>query len=49
MTLEELITLYRAQTRDDAEPYFCSDELLTIYAKEHGVDFLTALNELGYA
>ena len=34
MTLEELITLYRAQSRDDAEPYFCSDELLTIYANE---------------
>lgn len=34
MTLGELIALYRAQSRDDAEPYFCSDELLTVYANE---------------
>lgn len=34
MTLEELIVLYRAQSFDNAEPYFCSDELLTIYANE---------------
>lgn len=34
MTLSELITLYRAQAQDTAEPYFCSDELLTIYANE---------------
>lgn len=26
--------MYRAQARDDAEPYFCSDELLTVYANE---------------
>ena len=34
MTLGELIAMYRAQSRDDAAPYFCSDELLTIYANE---------------
>lgn len=34
MTLSELITLYRAQAQDTAEPYFCSDKLLTIYANE---------------
>lgn len=34
MTLEELIALYRAQSRDDTEPYFCSDELLASYASE---------------
>lgn len=34
MTLEELIVLYREQAFDKAEPYFCSDELLTIYANE---------------
>jgi len=34
MTLEELIVLYRAQSFDNAEPYFCSDELLTIYLNE---------------
>jgi hypothetical protein len=34
MTLAELIVMYRAQAFDNAEPYFCSDELLTIYANE---------------
>lgn len=34
MTLEELTALYRAQSQDTEEPYFCSDELLTIYANE---------------
>jgi hypothetical protein len=34
MTLEELIVLYREQAFDKAEPYFCSDELLTIYLNE---------------
>ena len=34
MTLADLIVMYRAQAFDNAEPYFCSDELLTIYANE---------------
>jgi hypothetical protein len=34
MTLEEIITMYRAQAFDNADPYLCSDELLTIYANE---------------
>lgn len=34
MTLTELIALYRMQSQDAAEPYLCSDELLTIYANE---------------
>lgn len=34
MTLEELIALYRAQSLDAEAPYFCSDELLTVYANE---------------
>lgn len=34
MTLEELISLYRAQSLDAEAPYFCSDELLTVYANE---------------
>ncbi|RRD43540.1 hypothetical protein EII18_03060 [Comamonadaceae bacterium OH3737_COT-264] len=34
MTLQDLIGLYRAQAQDDRQPYFCSDELLTIYANE---------------
>lgn len=34
MTLGELIALYRAQAGDTAEPYFCDDELLTLYANE---------------
>lgn len=34
MTLEELIALYRADAFDQAVPYFCSDELLTLYANE---------------
>ena len=34
MTLEELIALYRAQSMDVELPYFCSDELLTMYANE---------------
>ena len=34
MTLEELIALYRAQSHDAQEPYFCSDELLAMYASE---------------
>lgn len=34
MTLEELIKLYRAQAADTAEPYFCKDDLLTLYANE---------------
>lgn len=34
MTLEELITLYRAEAKDDAVPPLCSDELLALYATE---------------
>ena len=34
MTLGEIITLYRANVQDEQEPYFCSDELLTLYANE---------------
>lgn len=34
MTLEELIALYRAQSMDVEVPYFCSDELLAMYANE---------------
>ena len=34
MTLGELIALYRAQSGDTAQPYFCDDDLLTIYANE---------------
>ena len=34
MTLGEMIALYRAQAGDAAEPYFCDDALLTIYANE---------------
>ena len=34
MTLEELIALYRVQSMDVEVPYFCSDELLTMYANE---------------
>jgi hypothetical protein len=34
MKLEELIAQYREETHDKAEPPFCSDELLTIFANE---------------
>lgn len=34
MTLQDLITLYRADMQDEQEPYFCSDKLLTLYANE---------------
>lgn len=34
MNLGEMIALYREQSYDKAEPYFCSDEVLTIYANE---------------
>lgn len=34
MTLDELITLYRADTLDQTDPPFCDDELLAIYANE---------------
>ena len=34
MTLEELTALYRAQSQDAQEPYFCSNELLAMYASE---------------
>jgi hypothetical protein len=34
MTLEQLITLYRADTKDEVLPYFCEPELLAIYANE---------------
>lgn len=34
MNLEDLINLYRDQSQDKYEPYFCEDELLTIYANE---------------
>lgn len=34
MTLEDMIALYRAQAMDIADPPFCSDELLTLYANE---------------
>lgn len=34
MTLAELIVLYREQSFDNAEPYFVSDEVLTIHANE---------------
>lgn len=34
MTLGEMIELYRAQAGDTAEPYFCDDALLTLYANE---------------
>ena len=34
MTLGEMIALYRAQAGDTAQPYFCDDELLAIYANE---------------
>ncbi|CAN7474559.1 hypothetical protein LJR074_003191 [Acidovorax sp. LjRoot74] len=34
MTLAEMIALYRAQSMDIAEPPFCEDELLIIYANE---------------
>lgn len=34
MTLEQLITLYRADSKDEELPYFCSDELLGLYASE---------------
>lgn len=34
MTLQDLITLHRAQAQDQKAPYFCSDELLTLYANE---------------
>lgn len=34
MTLKELIALYRAQSGDDNEPYFCDAELLKLYANE---------------
>ena len=34
MTLEELTALYRAQSQDAEEPYFCSNELLAMYASE---------------
>lgn len=34
MTLEELITMYRALAQDKADPFLCGDELLTIYANE---------------
>lgn len=34
MTLTELIDLYREQSFDKADPPFCSDALLTIYANE---------------
>ena len=38
MNLSELITLYREQSFDKQEPYFCSDDLLTIYANEAQVE-----------
>lgn len=34
MTLSELIALYRHQAFDKQEPYFCEDDVLTIYANE---------------
>ena len=34
MTLKDLVSLYRAQSQDLAEPFYCSDALLTIYANE---------------
>jgi len=34
MKLEELIAMYRHRSKDRADPPFCSDELLTIYANE---------------
>lgn len=34
MNLEDLIKLYRDQSQDKFEPFFCGDELLTIYANE---------------
>ena len=34
MTLAELIALYRADSLDQADPPFCSNELLTLYANE---------------
>ena len=38
MTLKELIALYRAQAGDDNEPYFCADDLLTLYANEAQIE-----------
>lgn len=34
MNLQELISLYREQSQDKSEPFFCTDEMLTIYANE---------------
>lgn len=34
MNLEDLISLYREQSQDKTEPFFCTDEVLTIYANE---------------
>ena len=38
MNLKELIALYRAQSGDDNDPYFCDDPLLTLYANEAQVE-----------
>lgn len=38
MTLKELIALYRAQSGDSNEPYFCEDGLLKLYANEAQVE-----------
>lgn len=38
MTLQELIALYRAQSMDQADPPFCADPLLAIYASEAQVE-----------
>jgi hypothetical protein len=38
MNLKELIALYRAQSGDDNDPYFCEDPLLTLYANEAQVE-----------
>lgn len=34
MNLGEMIVLYRAQSGDTAQPYFCDDALLALYANE---------------
>lgn len=34
MNLEELIVLYRVESKDEADPQFCSDKLLALYATE---------------
>lgn len=38
MTLKELIALYRAQSGDSNQPYFCEDGLLKLYANEAQVE-----------